>query len=259
MNYSSEELADHIAGSVEKSRSVEKPFYHLEFDRVFPEDLYARMVQLMPGSDDYRALPGRHGVNLQANGKSTRIKLDLFPEFTCHLAAEKRAIWSLVGQALCSRKVKESFVRRLAPGLEKRFGNRFLDVGMYPIPILTRDFGGYNITPHTDTHWKGITVQFYLPPDDSTLDIGTVFHDQLPDGSLPKATRMKFAPNSGYAFAVHNDTWHSADKVRPDVTSRDSILLTYFVDSGPLRFLRNRSKRVGNCLLNEFRYLFRRQ
>ena len=88
--------------------------------------------------------------------------------------------------------------------------------------------------------------------------IGTVFHDQLPDGSLPKATRMKFAPNSGYAFAVHNDTWHSADKVRSDVKSRDSILLTYFVDSGPLLFLRNRSRRVGNCLLNEVRYRFHR-
>src|SRR5215831_15743048 len=54
MNCTSEELANHIAGSIEKSRFVEKPFYHLEFDRVFPEDLYARMVQLMPGSDDYR-------------------------------------------------------------------------------------------------------------------------------------------------------------------------------------------------------------
>jgi hypothetical protein len=37
------------------------------------------------------------------------------------------------------------------------------------------------------------------------------------------------------------------------VKTRDSILLTYFVDSGALRFLRNRGKRVGNFLLNEIR------
>ena len=43
---------------------------------------------------------------------------------------------------------------------------------------------------------------------------------------------MSFAPNSGYAFAVGTDTWHSADAVGPEVKTRDSILLTYFVDHG---------------------------
>ena len=38
---------------------------------------------------------------------------------------------------------------------------------MYPIPVLTRDIPGYRITPHTDTKWKGITVQLYLPRDDN--------------------------------------------------------------------------------------------
>jgi hypothetical protein len=64
---------------------------------------------------------------------------------------------------------------------------------------------------------------------------------------------MKFAPNTGYAFAVGQDTWHSADPVGHEVTTRDSILHTYFVDAGVLRFLRNRGKRVGNFLHNEVR------
>jgi hypothetical protein len=42
------------------------------------------------------------------------------------------------------------------------------------------------------------------------------------------------------------------------VTTRDSILLTYFVDSGLLRILRNRLKRTGNFLGNEVRYRLRR-
>jgi hypothetical protein len=83
--------------------------------------------------------------------------------------------------------------------------------------------------------------------------VGTIFHARLPDGSMPKHTQMKFAPNSGYAFAVAEDTWHSADPVGPEVTTRDSILLTYFVDKGPVRYLRNRGKRVGNFVLNETR------
>jgi hypothetical protein len=65
---------------------------------------------------------------------------------------------------------------------------------------------------------------------------------------------MRFAPNNGYAFAVGQDTWHSADAVHNRVKSRDSILLTYFVDSGVLRLFRNRGKRLGNFLLNEIRH-----
>jgi hypothetical protein len=45
-----------------------------------------------------------------------------------------------------------------------------------------RVFPGYRITPHTDTHWKGITVQLYLPADDANTDIGTIFHERLADG-----------------------------------------------------------------------------
>ena len=64
---------------------------------------------------------------------------------------------------------------------------------------------------------------------------------------------MRFSPNAGYAFAVGEDTWHSVDPVGPEVSARDSILLTYFVDSGMLRILRNRLKRAGNFLANELR------
>jgi hypothetical protein len=243
-----------VSRAVGEARTVEKPFYHLQFDRVFPADVYAAMIDAMPVASDYRPLRGRNDGNMRADGTSTRVKIDLFPEYTRHLPAHKREVWDLVGQALCSGEVRAALVRALAPGLKRRFGESFADVGMYPIPVLTRDTPGYRITPHTDTRWKGITVQLYLPRDDSATHIGTIFHDRLPDGSLPKATQMRFAPNSGYAFAVGDNTWHSADPVGAEVDTRDSILLTYFVDAGLLRFLRNRGKRMGNFVLNEVRH-----
>jgi len=45
--------------------------------------------------------------------------------------------------------------------------------------------------------------------------------------------------------------------VGPEVKTRDSILLTYFVDAGAWRFLRNRGRRLQNVLLNELRSLKR--
>jgi hypothetical protein len=251
-----ERLTQFVAASVDAARTSDAPFFHLEFDRVFPDDVYAQMLDLMPEAVDYRPMHGRSKGHDLADGTHTRVKIDLFPEYIRNLPPKKKALWNLVGDALCSEPVKQAFVRKLAPGLSKRFGADFAKVGMYPIPILTRDIPRYEITPHTDTRWKGITVQFYLPRDTSTSDIGTIFHEKLPDGSMPKVAKMPFNPNSGYAFAVHNDTWHSADKVRADVTTRDSILLTYFVDAGALKILRNRGKRIGNFILNEYRHRF---
>jgi len=253
-----EALIDEVVANVEAARRFERPFYHLEFERVFPDDVYAAMVELMPKASDYRALPGRNGGNLREDGSSTRVKIDLFPEYIRHLPSAKKALWNKVGKALTSPQVRDALIGALAPGLERRFGSDFRTVGMYPIPVLTRDIPGYRITPHTDTRWKGITVQLYLPRDANATHIGTIFHDRLPDGSLPKVKQMRFAPNTGYAFAVGDNTWHSADPVGAEVDTRDSILLTYFVDTGPLRFFRNRGKRLGNFVLNEARNAVRR-
>jgi hypothetical protein len=248
-----ERLRDFIANSVDAANVADAPFYHLELNRVFPDDIYAAILANTPEVSDYRPMHGRSkGLDL-ADGTHTRVKIDVFPEYIRHLPPQKRAVWDVVGRALCSRAVKDAFVRRLAPALQRRFGPDYAKVGMYPIPVLTRDIPGYLITPHTDTRWKGITVQLYLPADRANTHIGTIFHEKLADGTLPKKKQMSFAPNSGYAFAVGTDTWHSADPVGREVKTRDSILLTYFVDQGALRYLRNRGKRFGNFVLSEVR------
>src|SRR6476659_2888572 len=249
-----ERLREFVVGAIEAAPAYETPFYHLVLDHVFPDDVYAAMLANMPEAADYRPMHGRSKGHDLADGTHTRVKIDLFPEYIRHLPPEKRALWNVVGRALCSGEVRDAFMRRLAPALERRFGADHSKTGVFPIPVLTRDVPGYLITPHTDTRWKGITVQLYLPKDDANTDIGTIFHEKLPDGSLPKRAQMRFAPNPGYAFAVGDDTWHSADAVHNRVKTRDSILLTYFVDQGLLKILRNRGKRLGNFIGNEIRY-----
>src|SRR5664280_2320378 len=191
-----ERLSAFVTQSIDAARAVEKPFFHLEFDRVFPDDVYAQILALMPEATDYRPMHGRSKGHDLTDGTHTRVKIDLFPEYIRNLPPEKRALWDVVGRALCSQPVKQAFIRRLAPGLSKRFGADFAKVGMYPIPILTRDIPGYLITPNTD--------------------IGTIFHEKLPDGSLPKKAQMRFAPNSGYAFAVGDDTGTRPTRCTPE-------------------------------------------
>ena len=246
------DLTDFVVAAIDAAKVDTAPFYHLELGPIFPEPVYAAMLEALPERRHYRSMHGRSKADARIEGAMTRVKTDLFPEYIRGFAPEHRAIWRAVGETLRSEPVKQAFRRKLAPALEKRFGPGYAGVGMYPIPVLTRDITGYRIPPHTDTHWKGITVQLYLPPDEANTDIGTIFHSVAADGSMPKAMQMRFAPNSGYAFAVHDDTWHSVDVVHDRVVARDSILLTYFVDQGPLRYLRNRGKRLGNLIKSRF-------
>ena len=208
-----------VVAAVDRAPAAETPFLHLTLDLVFPNDIYAAMLANMPEGADYRPMHGRSkGQN--ANGAHARLKIDLFPEYIRHLPPEKRAVWGVVGRALCSRTSRTLLCAGSPPALRRRFGDRYAEVGLFPMPILTRDVPGYLIPPHTDTHWKGITVQLYLPRDRSNTHIGTMFHEKLADGPLAKVKQMTFAPNTGYAFAVGDDTWHSADRVGQEVYAR---------------------------------------
>jgi hypothetical protein len=249
-----ERTIEHITSAIDASEQHREPFHHLQLANVFPPDLYATMLESMPVKEDYRQMSGRTKSTRTNDGSGTRTKIDLFPEFIRHLPEQKRQAWEIVGKALCSKPVREAFRRRLAPGLEERFGQDYVKVGMYPIPILTRDVPGYRIGIHPDTHWKGMTIQLYLPRDRSSEHVGTIFHKRTGENTYEKALQMSFSPNTGYAFAVGEHTYHSVDTVGPEVRTRDSILLTYFVDRSLLQMARNRGRRVGNFILNEVRH-----
>src|ERR1043166_10196026 len=139
-SWSVNNLTDFVAHSVQNAQADDAPFHHLRFDRVFPDDFYAEMLQAMPVADDYRAMSGKSKMgSSRPDGKPTRAKIDLFPEYIRHLPPMKREIWDVTGRVLRSRKLGAVFMQRLAPALKHRFGTNFAKVRMYPVPILTRD------------------------------------------------------------------------------------------------------------------------
>jgi hypothetical protein len=249
----SDRVTAHIVEAIELAAEGTDPFRHLELRQVFPEDVYAAMMEAMPSASAYRRMSGRAREARRSDGSPTRTKLHLLPEFISALRAPQREVWKPVGRALCSISVRDAFVRRLAPGLQRRFGDGYEGVGLYPIPMLTRDVTGYRIGIHPDTRHKAITVQLYLPRDESIRHVGTAFHRRHADKKYEKTTQMPFMPNSGYAFAVGTDTYHSLDELGPEVRTRDSILLTYFVDQSPWDRITNRAKRFGNLVAGKLR------
>src|SRR5262249_98124 len=139
-------LIQFVVDSVRQAHADDAPFHHLRFDRIFPDDFYAQMLEAMPVAEDYRAMSGKSKMgSSRPDGKPTRTKMDLFPEYIRHLPPNKRPVWDVTGRVLRSKELSAAFVQRLAAGLKGRFGENFAKVNMYPLPILTRDIPGYRI------------------------------------------------------------------------------------------------------------------
>src|SRR6267143_6480937 len=125
-SWSVNDLTAFVANSVQNASADDAPFHHLRFDRVFPDDFYGEMLLAMPVTDDYRAMSGKSKVgSSRPDGKPTRTKIDLFPEYIRHLPPEKFAVWDVVGRVLRSDEVKSALMQKLGPGLQQPFAENY--------------------------------------------------------------------------------------------------------------------------------------
>jgi hypothetical protein len=130
---------------------------------------------------------------------------------------------------------------KLAPDLAERFGIAESQVPEMECAYevrLVRDTEDYRIKPHPDGLNKIVTMQLYLPQDESTLDLGTsVFrrHKRLIGGSFEEVKRFPFRPNSGYAFAVSDGptrkSWHGREPITGFSGVRNTLMLLFQVTS----------------------------
>src|ERR1700755_438337 len=107
-----ENLIQSVVDSVRQAHADDAPFHHLRFDRIFPNDFYAEMLEAMPVSENYRAMSGKSKMgSSRADGKPTRTKIDLFPEYIRHLPPKKREVWDAAGRALRSKELEKAFMQ----------------------------------------------------------------------------------------------------------------------------------------------------
>ena len=231
--------------AVARSELKHQPFDHIYMEGVFDPDSYAVLLAAMPERRFYHQL--RHRDALRKDGSSTRLRMYLYPELMWRLPAEQRRAWLPVARALCSKELENAFKKKFRAALEKRFGKPVEKIGVYPVPILLRDQPGYRIGIHSDVKSKAITVQFYLPSDNSQRNIGTIFHEGDRGAKAKKTTRMPFMPASGYAFPVAlTKSWHSAATTTKKDGERVSMMVTYYVADDLGSWLKRRLRRFGS-------------
>ena len=68
-----ENLNQFVVDSVRQAYADDAPFHHLRFDRIFPDDFYAQMLEAMPVAEDYRAMSGKSKIGSgRPDGRPTR-------------------------------------------------------------------------------------------------------------------------------------------------------------------------------------------
>src|SRR5438046_10553851 len=117
-SWSVNNLTVFVANSVQNAHVDEAPFYHLRFDRVFPDDFYLEMLQAMPVAEDYRAMSGKSKMgSSRPDGMATRAKIDLFPEYIRNLPPTKGPVWQVARSSRPSHEMDGDHGPKLAPAL----------------------------------------------------------------------------------------------------------------------------------------------
>jgi hypothetical protein len=232
-----------IVDRVEASALESVPFDHLYLDGIFSRETYDRLLDHLPETGRYREL--RHREALRPDGRSARRKFYLFPEHIALLPPAQRAVWLEVSRVLRSPALQDAFKRKFRRALEGRFSRSVERLTFYPVPMLLRDLGGYRIGIHGDSVSKAITVQFYLPRDESQARLGTLFHEGRDGEAARRFKALAFRPATGYAFpVVYHATWHSVAPTSDADGERNSLMLTYYVQNGVVDRLAERAKRL---------------
>jgi len=233
----------HLLRRVAATPALDDPFGHFYLEDAFPADVYTRLLAHLPDPGLYGAATERHHKG--EYGGTVRSRYDLSAEGVDQLPGGIRELWRGVAAALTAPKLKEAVFARLAPDLAYRYGVSEAETAgltAYARPTLYRETDGFEIPPHPDTRKKVVTMHFYLPADDSQLDLGTALYRRRvlawPVGGwrqrFAKVKQFAFRPNSGYAFVVNNTlmkrSWHGRERLPAGAGVRNTLLNTFYTE-----------------------------
>jgi hypothetical protein len=228
-------LRDHLISAVAEARLERDPYCHIYMEGIFPAAMYPSLLSNFPPNELYSPLNLRRWA--RADGTSTRDLFYFTPENLAKAPAQTAVLWKSVLDALTDGHFKRALFARLAPDMAERFEtteDKVPDLECVHDLCLVRDTEDYRIKPHPDGLNNFVTMQFYLPEDESNLDLGTSVyrrHKRLLGSSFEEVRRFPFKPNSAYAFAVSDSpirtSWHGRDRLQGFSGVRNTMILSF--------------------------------
>jgi len=233
-------ILHHMQRAVELAPLETVPFFHFCAEGIVPDDVYRKMLGLLPSNDFYEPFGYGDRANKQP-GRRKRLRLS--NESIDRLPPPARRFWYTIRSVFGSAELKAAVFSKLAPALSERFrcaSEQARGIPGFPLPELFREIPGYYIKPHPDTSKKIVTMQMALARDDSQANLGTEFYRlDLRPGALIRRPRLfrlvkriPFLPNTVYAFAVKTSlrggSYHGRSLLPEGSGVRDTLLNLWY-------------------------------
>ena len=219
-----QEALDQLLRRIREAPIIAQPSPNIYFEKALPEALYQELLSALPEDDELDFI--EHPDAYAPDGRRTRKLLALTDDFVERFHPTRRMMWRRLSALFTAPQLIHAIVEKFRGTLDIAYPDGLPDLVM--VPIFYRDFPGYRISIHPDAVSKVATLQLYLPTDAAQRHLGTSFHRRTESGFEELATNP-FMPNSGYAFARTNESWHSVKEIGAGERARNSIALTLYV------------------------------
>jgi hypothetical protein len=213
------------------------PYAHFFLSDVFPNEFYSELLKNLPDPQTM--------ISLAETGRVTpgsykeRFILPLNPEGLKKLPEGQQKFWHDFMTWIHGGRFSQIMMQKFAPIVQERFKNR-QNVQFYQEALLINDVTNYSLGPHADAPRKVISMLFYLPADESQKHLGTsIYIPKDPSftsdtGAHYKAkdfdlvATMPFLPNSLFAFARTDTSFHGVEPINDPNTRRWLLLFDIF-------------------------------
>lgn len=203
------------------------PFGHIYLNEVLTQSLYNELLDNLPHEDEMQPIEDVRPVK----GYKERFVMSINSEINNLISEEKANFWFEFASILRDGQFAHALLDCFKPDIDQRFHeNKKLE--LYDEILLVNDRTNYSLGPHTDSPRKVITVLFYLPTDHSNPDYGTSLYRPKEQsftckgGPHHKFDRfnlvhtMSYLPNSMFAFAKSDRSFHGVEKLSEEGVNR---------------------------------------
>src|SRR6476646_4011423 len=98
-------VLEHLCRTIEGVELCSWPYSHFYLENAFPDEVFARMLELLPEPKAYVADNPR--IHTREDGLVTRNILSLTaPDILARLPEEQRSFWTEIGEALISPRLR---------------------------------------------------------------------------------------------------------------------------------------------------------
>jgi hypothetical protein len=227
-------VEEHVLYRIANAPIREYPYAHIYVENIFPDDFYAALRANWP---DQSALISIADTGRVAKGAYLeRFVMPFKPSEIDKLSEDRRPFWNELASWLITQRFLTAVIDKFEPYVKERFGDELYKCDFENDSLIVRDLTNYSIGPHTDSPSRLLSMLFYCPQDEIHKHLGTSIYvprdpgfrckggPHYPHQLFHKVQTMEYKPNSLFAFAKSDRSFHGVEPIGDHDVLRDILL-----------------------------------